>query len=162
MTNMPSPLCQPLLYPPPAQPNPEPHRTKPTAPRQAKKIRDRAAVVDLFNLLVGMEEPADLTADDVKAVGDKYGISMRKDQLEGLQQIFGQYLENVIPTGDQQLRWVGGSRGAASTGGLHAGCMRLHAGCMRLHRVARAADLQSSGPASSLCHPPPQPDPSLP
>ncbi|GBF94257.1 110 kDa translocon of chloroplast envelope inner membrane [Raphidocelis subcapitata] len=71
---------------------------------QAKKVRDRAAVVDLFNLLVGMEEPSDLTPDDVKAVGNKYGINLHKEQLEGLQQVFGQYLEHAVPSGDQQLR----------------------------------------------------------
>ena len=70
-----------------------------------------ALMVELFNVLVGMDEPADLTAGDVKAVGDKYGINMQKDQLQGLQQIFGQYLETIIPVGDTQLRWgmgVGG------------------------------------------------------
>lgn len=61
-------------------------------------------MVDLFNLLVNMDEPSDLTADDVKGVGDKYGINMRREQLQGLQQIFGQYLENIIPVGDTQLR----------------------------------------------------------
>jgi len=71
---------------------------------RAKKVRDRGAVVELFNVLVGMDEPADLTAGDVKAVGDKYGINMQKDQLQGLQQIFGQYLETIIPVGDTQLR----------------------------------------------------------
>jgi hypothetical protein len=76
----------------------------PRTPAQAKHIRDRAAVVDLFNLLVHLDEPSELTPDDVKAVGDKYGLNMQKDQLQGLQQIFGQYLENVIPVGDTQLR----------------------------------------------------------
>jgi hypothetical protein len=75
-----------------------------TAAPQAKKTRDRAAVVDLFNLLVGMEEPTALTPDDVKAVGDKYGLNMQKDQLEGLQQIFGQFLEHTVPTAETQLR----------------------------------------------------------
>jgi hypothetical protein len=51
-----------------------------------------------------MDEPADLTQDDVKAVGDRYGLNMQKDQLQGLQQIFGQYLENIIPIGETQLR----------------------------------------------------------
>ncbi|KAI8475724.1 MAG: hypothetical protein J3K34DRAFT_517150 [Monoraphidium minutum] len=71
---------------------------------QAKSLRDRAAVVDLFNLLVALDEPSDLTPDDVKAVGDKYGINMQKEQMTGLQQVFGQYLENIIPAGDTQLR----------------------------------------------------------
>ena len=71
---------------------------------RAKKVRDRAAVVDLFNLLVGLDEPSELTPDDVKAIGARHGVDMHKEQLQGLQQIFGQYLENVIPTGEQQLR----------------------------------------------------------
>lgn len=41
------------------------------SPTQSKKVRDRAAVVDLFNSLVWMEDPTALTADDVKAMGDK-------------------------------------------------------------------------------------------
>jgi hypothetical protein len=72
--------------------------------KQAKKVRDRAAVVDLFNLLVYMDEPSALTPDDVSAVGAKYGVNMRRDQLEGLVQIFGQYLEGVVPKGDAPLR----------------------------------------------------------
>ena len=101
----------------------DPPRPRPCARPgpQAKKLRDRAAVVDLFNLLVNMDEPADLTPDDVKAVGDRYGLNMQKDQLQGLQQIFGQYLENIIPVGDTQLRWVdarprGGARERSARG----------------------------------------------
>ncbi|KAI8462253.1 MAG: hypothetical protein J3K34DRAFT_476400 [Monoraphidium minutum] len=71
---------------------------------QAKKVRDRAAVVDLFNLLVYMDDPSALTQDDVAAAGAKYGVDMKRDQLEGVQQIFGQYLEGVVPKGDQPLR----------------------------------------------------------
>jgi hypothetical protein len=61
-------------------------------------------VVDLFNLLVALDDPSELTADDVSGVGAKYGINMQKEQMTGLQQIFGQYLENIIPAGDTQLR----------------------------------------------------------
>lgn len=61
-------------------------------------------MVDLFNFLVGLDEPSELTPEDVKAVGDRYGINMQKDQLQGLQQVFGQYLENIIPIGETQLR----------------------------------------------------------
>ena len=39
--------------------------------RQAKKTRDRAAAVDLFNQLVWMDDPAELTPEDVKAAGDR-------------------------------------------------------------------------------------------
>ncbi|KIY98725.1 hypothetical protein MNEG_9237, partial [Monoraphidium neglectum] len=83
---------------------------------QAKKVRDRAAVVDLFNLLVYMDEPSALTPDDVSAVGAKYGVNMRRDQLEGLVQIFGQYLEGVVPKGDAPLRRRPGGLAAAAWG----------------------------------------------
>eukprot|EP00877_Chromochloris_zofingiensis_P006644 jgi/Chrzof1/2232/Cz11g07180.t1_TIC110[v5.2] len=70
----------------------------------AKKKRDDAAVIDLYNNLVLMEDPSTLTAEDVKRVGNKYGINLHRDELDGLQKIYGQYLENIIPRGDQQLR----------------------------------------------------------
>lgn len=73
----------------------------------AKKKRDDAAVIDLYNNLVLMEDPSTLTAEDVKRVGNKYGINLHRDELDGLQKIYGQYLENIIPRGDQQLRCVG-------------------------------------------------------
>ena len=44
-----------------------------------------------------------MTPDDVSRIGQRYGINMQKDQLEGLQKVYGQYLENIIPVGDQQL-----------------------------------------------------------
>ena len=39
----------------------------------------------------------------MSAIGQRYGINMQKDQLEGLQKVYGQYLENIIPVGEQQL-----------------------------------------------------------
>lgn len=109
---------------------------------QAKHIRDRAAVVDLFNLLVALDEPSDLTPDDVKAVGDKYGINMQRDQIMGLQQIFGQYLENIIPAGDTQLRCARdlGSGGAIwARGGLSARRFGVEGGRRRGACVVGAA-----------------------
>jgi hypothetical protein len=53
--------------------------------------------------LVQLDEPTELTPDDVSRIGQRYGINMQKDQLEGLQKVYGQYLENIIPVGDQQL-----------------------------------------------------------
>lgn len=50
-----------------------------------------------------LDDPTELAPDDVTRVGQRYGISMHKDQLEGLQKIYGQYLETIIPVGDQQL-----------------------------------------------------------
>ena len=37
-------------------------------------------------------------------VGGKYGINFQKDELDGLKRIYGQFLENIIPLGDQQLK----------------------------------------------------------
>lgn len=50
-----------------------------------------------------LDDPTELTPDDVSAVGARYGINMHKDQLEGLQKVYGQYLETIIPVADQQL-----------------------------------------------------------
>lgn len=61
-----------------------------------------SAIVDLYNGLVDMEDPSELTAADVKSVGDRFGINMQRDQLDGLKKIYGQFLENIIPTGGQR------------------------------------------------------------
>lgn len=47
-----------------------------------------------------MEDPSELTAADVKSVGDRFGINMQRDQLDGLKKIYGQFLETIIPTGE--------------------------------------------------------------
>jgi hypothetical protein len=54
-------------------------------------------------LLLQLDDPTELNPDDVATIGARYGINMQKDQLEGLQKVYGQYLENSIPVGDQQL-----------------------------------------------------------
>lgn len=50
-----------------------------------------------------LDDPTELTPDAVSAVGARYGINMHRDQLDGLQKVYGQYLENIIPVGEQQL-----------------------------------------------------------
>lgn len=110
-------------------------------------------MVDLFNLLVNMEEPSELTPDDVKAVGDKYGINMHKEQLEGLQQLFGQYLEHAVPTGDQQLRWAGGAdgRGCCVCCVLRVVCCMLRVACCCCCR-ATLAQLAHQHERFGLCN----------
>ena len=71
---------------------------------QAKKKRDAAAVIDLYNTIVELPEPYELTPDMVAAVGSKFGVNMHGSELEGLQKIYGQYLESLIPSGDTQLK----------------------------------------------------------
>ncbi len=48
---------------------------------QAKKKRDSAAVVDLYNEIVALDEPYELTQEMVAAVGSKYGINMNKSEV---------------------------------------------------------------------------------
>lgn len=80
---------------------------------QAKRKRDSAAVVDLYNAIVDLPDATDLTPDIVSAVGANYGINFQKDELDGLKRIYGQFLESVIPTGDVQLKGDEASRVAA-------------------------------------------------
>lgn len=53
--------------------------------------------------LLQLDDPTELTPDNVSDVGARYGINFHKDQLEGLQKVYGQYLENIIPVADQHL-----------------------------------------------------------
>eukprot|EP00879_Flechtneria_rotunda_P033582 GHRR01037207.1.p1 GENE.GHRR01037207.1~~GHRR01037207.1.p1 ORF type:complete len:109 (-),score=27.01 GHRR01037207.1:292-618(-) len=50
----------------------------------------------LPRLCAQLDDPAELTSDDVGRIGARYGINMHKEQLEGLQKVYGQYLENII------------------------------------------------------------------
>jgi hypothetical protein len=50
-----------------------------------------------------LDDPTELQPDDVAAIGSRYGINMHKNQLEGLQKVYGQYLETIIPVADAQL-----------------------------------------------------------
>jgi hypothetical protein len=70
-----------------------------------------------------LDDPCELTPEDVGRIGSKYGVDMHKEQLEGLQKVYGQYLETIIPTGDNQLRWVfvGGERAGVLEGGRYMG-----------------------------------------
>lgn len=71
---------------------------------QIKRKRDSVAVADLYNCIVDLVEPCDLSPTDMQAIGSKYGITLQKDELEGVKRIYGQYLESMIPSGDVQLR----------------------------------------------------------
>lgn len=71
---------------------------------QAKKKRDSAVVVDLYNTIAELPDANQLTGEMVAAIGSKYGINLRKEELAGLQQIYEQYLESLIPAGEFQLR----------------------------------------------------------
>lgn len=71
---------------------------------QAKKKRESAAVTDLYNTIVELPEPYDLTPDMVESCGSKYGINMHQAEMDGLCRLYSQYLQALIPTGDRQLQ----------------------------------------------------------
>eukprot|EP00798_Chlamydomonas_sp_ICE-L_P010243 gene10243-8160_t len=71
---------------------------------QAKKKRDSAAVIELYNKIVELPEPTKLSPQVVSGVESNYGISMAKDELSGLQMIYSQYLESLIPLEEKVLR----------------------------------------------------------
>jgi hypothetical protein len=64
---------------------------------------DSATAILDSNFFVQLDDPTELQPDDVTAIGSRYGINMHKDQLEGLQKVYGQYLETIIPVADAQL-----------------------------------------------------------
>jgi hypothetical protein len=68
-----------------------------------KKKRDSASVTDLYNSICDLPEPYMLSKETVAALEGKYGIKMAREELDGLQRIYGHYLETVIPKGDTQL-----------------------------------------------------------
>jgi len=70
---------------------------------QGKKKRDSAAVVALYNKIVDLPDPCDLSPELVNKVGADFGINMHKDDVEGLSKIYSQYLEAMIPSGEKQL-----------------------------------------------------------
>jgi len=72
---------------------------------QAKKKRDGAAVIDLYNTLADMPDPAaGASAELVASVGRRHGLDLRRDQPDGLRKIYGQFLEATVPAGENPLR----------------------------------------------------------
>eukprot|EP00798_Chlamydomonas_sp_ICE-L_P014703 gene14703-20743_t len=69
-----------------------------------KKLRDGGAVVDLYNQIVLLPDPSFLSEETVSAVGSNYGINMQEKELDGLQRVYSQYLEYLIPVEENQLR----------------------------------------------------------
>ncbi|MEW5315412.1 MAG: hypothetical protein WDW38_006843 [Sanguina aurantia] len=70
---------------------------------KAKEKRDSAAVVDLYNEIVKLDDCCEITPALVERVGGKYGINMQKDQLDGVKKVYGQFLETLIPTESNHL-----------------------------------------------------------
>lgn len=57
-----------------------------------------------------MDDPTELTPENVAEVGRKYGINLLKDKLDGIKAIYGQFLQSTIPPGKGQLDGTEASR----------------------------------------------------
>lgn len=121
---------------------------------QAKKKRDSGAVVDLYNAIVDLPDPSALTSDVVDAVGSKYGINMHKDDIDSLVRIYGQYLENLIPTGDTQLRCDRQRREESHAAAAVAAAAAAAAPAAAMAAAAAAAVSTAAPPAAAPPAPP--------
>jgi len=70
---------------------------------RARSRRASAAVIDLYNSLVEMADPAHLRPEHIHALERQYGINFLRDEIDGLKRIYGQFIQGVIPHGDEQL-----------------------------------------------------------
>lgn len=68
-----------------------------------KEIRQSAAAVELANVLAQMGDPTLLTRDAVAAIETKYGIVLATDSLEDVKNLYGTFVQAVIPPGQYQL-----------------------------------------------------------
>lgn len=71
-------------------------------------------------------------------VGNKYGINMHKDELDGLKRIYGQFLEACIPLGDNQLKGDEADKVSSSGTCPHKFPHHIPSTCMR-HTACRGS-----------------------
>ncbi|KAI8112260.1 hypothetical protein M9434_003584 [Picochlorum sp. BPE23] len=70
---------------------------------QLKERRESAAIIELSNVLVEMNNPSLLTREMVAAVEAKYGIELCVSCLEEMKSLYGTFIEAVIPPGAANL-----------------------------------------------------------
>lgn len=68
-----------------------------------KEKRESAAIIELSNILVDMDNPALISRDVVTQVEEKYGISLCISCLEEMKSLYGTFVEAVIPVGNSSL-----------------------------------------------------------
>lgn len=66
---------------------------------QLKAKRETAAIIELSNVLVEMQDPALLTREMVLTIEQKYGIDMCASCLEEMKSLYGTFIEAAIPAG---------------------------------------------------------------
>lgn len=70
---------------------------------QMKGRRESAAIIELSNVLVEMQDPTLLTREMVSAIEAKYGIDMTVSCLEEIKSLYGTFVEAAIPAGTASL-----------------------------------------------------------
>lgn len=68
-----------------------------------KERRSSAAMIELANLLVSLEDPSTLTREQVAAIEAKYGTRLAVSSADELKAIYGTFVEAVVPPGDAPL-----------------------------------------------------------
>ncbi len=72
---------------------------------QLKTMREGAAAVQLYNLIVSKGDPRLLTRDDVAGLEAQFGIVLGTQLADEVKPIYGAFVEAIIPTGDDPLRY---------------------------------------------------------
>ena len=68
-----------------------------------KEKRESAAIIELSNILVDMDDPRKLSREIVAGVEAKYGIEMCTSCLEEMKSLYGTFVEGSIPAGAAPL-----------------------------------------------------------
>lgn len=70
---------------------------------ELKGKRESAAIIELSNVLVEMQDPTLLNREMVSAIEAKYGIDMCTSCLEEMKSLYGTFVEAAIPAGTGNL-----------------------------------------------------------
>ncbi|XP_042373930.1 protein TIC110, chloroplastic-like [Zingiber officinale] len=63
------------------------------------------AAVSLHNLVVGYDDPADLSKDEVEAIVQKYGVSKQDDAFKAeLRDLYSRFVSSILPPGSENLK----------------------------------------------------------
>lgn len=76
------------------------------AAMQLKTMREGAAAVLLYNLIVAKGDPRLLTRDDVAALEAQVGVALGTALADEVKPIYGAFVEAIIPVGDEPLTYA--------------------------------------------------------
>ena len=70
---------------------------------QGRERRSQAASIALYNDLMEREDPTSISIAEVKAIGSKYGVDFSQTGISDIQQIYGEFLDAIIPSDEAPL-----------------------------------------------------------